>query len=563
MKKYIRNICGALAAVTAFTACDSKLDIHNPNNFSDEQIMSLLKDGTDEQRVLILGGMANGMPGNMCLNNSVLAGGFSNSSSNEWSHNMFRTLQSGDVVYGDPQHTSGWGVYYTNDPSYTYWVTTNNAECYGYWASPSIIIGNANKVLQFLGVDENGEDIVGESKLLKEYKGRCLVVRALGYMQLMERFTKAYLHGGKDGHGMPIYTDFGYNDPKAPATAKETWDFIIKDLKEAEKLFKESGIGSEGYTMGLTNDQVYEIDRAVANYMLARASLWVGDYATVITACQDIMNHYNWQFIKEEHYGVSNTRMAAICAGTDDVKADDNAFLCVAKNPETIFGWTTDASVYPWSHLNALANGSNMTSNAYYQIDNALWAKMADNDYRKERFLAQESDEFGYFAIVQNDTVPWPRTIPAYTNLKWAATIASDESTRRHDRSNSDVVLLRTSEVVLMLAEAQAQSGDEQGAKTTLNKLLAARTKAGTTTLTCDNYPSMQGMSVLDMCKLQWRIECWGENGWKFWNSKRWGEVPAYEGSNHWSQKRTVEHTTWEIPDNETQTNPHWSNVAR
>jgi hypothetical protein len=114
-----------------------------------------------------------------------------------------------------------------------------------------------------------------------------------------------------------------------------------------------------------------------------------------------------------------------------------------------------------------------------------------------------------------------------------------------------------------MLAEAQAQSGDEQGAKTTLNKLLAARTKAGTTTLTCDNYPSMQGMSVLNMVKLQWRIECWGENGWKFWNSKRWGEVPAYEGSNHWSQKRTVEHTTWEIPDNETQTNPHWSNVAR
>jgi hypothetical protein len=70
-------------------------------------------------------------------------------------------------------------------------------------------------------------------------------------------------------------------------------------------------------------------------------------------------------------------------------------------------------------------------------------------------------------------------------------------------------------------------------------------------------------MSVLNMVKLQWRIECWGENGWKFWNSKRWGEVPAYEGSNHWSQKRTVEHTTWEIPDNETQTNPHWSSVSR
>ena len=555
MKKYIKNICGALAIVSAFTACDSKLDIHNPNNFSDEQIEDLLQNGTDEQRVLILGGLANGMPGYMCYRDSKIYTGFTNMAyDNEWVLNLFRNLQCGDIVYGDgARHSSGWGQYYRNDPANQYWLSTEQYTCYGYWCSSSIIINQANKVLQFLT-----DEVVGDNQLLKDYKARCLTIRAWGYMQLMERFTKAYLHGGQSGHGMPIYTQFAYQDAIAPSSATETWNFIKNDLNEAQRLFQESGIGTNGYTIGTTHETAYDVDRAVAQYMLARASLWTGDYATAITACQDVMNNYGWSFIPEAYYGAENSRMAGFCDETDDIKADDNAFLCVAKNPEVIFGWTNDANIYPQTYLNPLNNGSDMTSNAYLQIDNALWSKIADNDYRKSRFTTVEA-EFPYFEIVAGDTVDYPTKVPAYTSLKWAATIASDESTRRHDRDNSDVILMRTSEVVLMLAEAQALSGDEVGAKNTLNKLLAARTKAGAPTLTCDNYPSMSGMSAMDMVKLQWRIECWGENGWNFWNAKRWNEAPRYEGSNHWSTTSvTIDHMTWEIPDKEIQTNPHW-----
>ncbi len=111
-----------------------------------------------------------------------------------------------------------------------------------------------------------------------------------------------------------------------------------------------------------------------------------------------------------------------------------------------------------------------------------------------------------------------------------------------------------------MMAEAQAVSGDEAGAKSTLDRLLAARTKEGATSLTCDNYPSMRGLSALEMVKLQWRMEMWAENGLNFFNHKRWNEVPVYEGANHWSDKTsvTIEHMTWDIPDKETQANPNW-----
>ena len=561
MKKYIKKFCGALAIVSALTACDSKLDIHDPNSLTDEQIEDLLKNGTDEQRVLILGGMANGMPGYMCYRNAIMSGGFSNMSiDNEWVHNnMYRNLQCGDIVYGDNRHSSGWGMYYTNNPTLEYWADNMTSQCYGYWASPATLINAANQVLQFLG-----EDIVGDSQLLKEYKARCLVIRGLGYMELMERFTKAYLHGGQNSYGMPIYTTYGYNAPAEPSSATETWNFVLNDLKEAVRLFGESGLGTNGYTIGTTHDTAYDIDRGVAQYMLARAAMWTGDYATVIAACKDVLDNYGWQFIAEANYGASNTRVAGLCDKTDEILADDNAFLCVAKNPECIFGWANDANIYTWSYMNPFTNGSDKVDEAYLQIDNVLWAKIADDDYRKSRFMTEKA-RFPYFAIISGDTVNYPNDIPAYTSLKWAATVASDESTRRHDRSNSDVILYRTSEVLLMLAEAQATSGDETGSKATLNKLLAARTKAGAPTLTCDNYPSMQGMSALEMCKLQWRIECWGENGWNFWNAKRRNEVPVYEGSNHWSDKRsvTIDHMTWEIPEKETQTNPHWASVSR
>ena len=74
-----------------------------------------------------------------------------------------------------------------------------------------------------------------------------------------------------------------------------------------------------------------------------------------------------------------------------------------------------------------------------------------------------------------------------------------------------------------MKAEIQARTGDEGGAKNTLNTLLNARTKAGATPLTCDNYQGMSGLSALQMVQLQSRIELWGEYG-RLFDVRRLGQ---------------------------------------
>ena len=72
-------------------------------------------------------------------------------------------------------------------------------------------------------------------------------------------------------------------------------------------------------------------------------------------------------------------------------------------------------------------------------------------------------------------------------------------------------IYMRTSELLLMKAEAYAQQGNDTEAKNVLNTLLAARTKEGAPTLTCDNYPAMQGLTAMQMVQLQYRIELWAK----------------------------------------------------
>lgn len=63
---------------------------------------------------------------------------------------------------------------------------------------------------------------------MKNGRAAALCVRAYSYMLLMERYQKAYLHGGKGGEGMPIYKVYGLNDPVAPSSAEETFKFIME-----------------------------------------------------------------------------------------------------------------------------------------------------------------------------------------------------------------------------------------------------------------------------------------------------------------------------------------------
>ena len=525
-------MCLAVSGMLLFSGCSDKLEVEPPNNITDKQIAELLASGDDAKIKLVMGGMANGMP--LIFNNIGSTGaGVADMYYSNQGLDVNRIIEGNDIILGDQEGLnvlSGAVEYQLGD-----FISSASGKNFVYWKYGWYCINEANKMLNYLS-----DDVVGSNNFLKESKARGLLVRAYGYNYLMENYQNAFLQGGNNKLGLPLYDKFQPAQPSKPrSTSVETYNFIKNDLNQSIKLFKEAGIG---YSADLT-----DIDLAVANFILARVSIWTGDWATAISASNEILAKYP-TLMTEAQYGGKNIGTAT----SPEIRPETNGFLNNAQNPEVILGFPMgQGQPYFLAFMNPFGTGNGGVQRAYKRIDNRLYDKIATSDYRKDSFMEQA---FGNYVYPPNNTSAF---IPSYTNLKFAATHGLG-SNNKIDVGASTAYYMRTSEVLLMKAEAQALSGAEPAAKATLNTLLAARTKAGMEPLTTDTYPSMAGLTTLQMVQLQTRIEMWGEGGREFYNNKRWNIPVDRTGSANHVTKTTypVSSMTLQIPEDEMLFNP-------
>lgn len=557
MKRIYKNIVAAALLVAGVSACSSRLDVNNPNYFTKDDIDNILQGDDEEKKDKVVAGLVSVLPGYINIYNAALNGGYSNGYANESNFELRRFMQSGDVVEGSSANKGTYNQWYQNSPSVTYWQTNDDIQNYGYYLGPVYKITSAIKAMQYLS-----DDNVKEDKKMKGYQAQALTMKAIGYMLLMERYTDLQDVTSETKQGWPIYNDYAYNPATEPKSVAETWATIKEYFDKAVKSFHESSIGTKGYLSGHTSDVVYSINCAVAQYYRCRAAMDRKDWATVIDGATELLSYYP-NFIKASDYGMDQSKLASVAARNDngwcgkEYNAEENAFYNWEKNPEGIFGSARGSSNMFWTNggFNALKSGPS----GYYQVDANIYDALSDNDCRKACILADDFENYPIYSFENNDSTWFSYTMPKYTSLKWAASSSIGHNGEMHDNKYtvSDNIYLRTSAVWLMLAEAYAQSGQDAMAKQTLNKLLEARTIEGRPTMTCDN--TMAGMSTMDMVKLQWRIEMWGEGDWAFYNQKRWG-TQHKRGANHWS-KTQISHFTWEIPQKERIGNPYWKSL--
>lgn len=530
-----KNILTILVCSFVLFGCADQLEITPPNKITDEQIMQLLESGNSESIKIVLGSMANELP--LLFKSSGIQG--QGSADGRYytcqGLDVMRNLLGNDIVFGTKATTNAFGADEYNFRNFTASSVDKNIP---YWYYAWKCIFTANKLLNYITDDQ----LVNSNDNLKDYKARALVVRAFAYNYLMENYQDAYLQGGKDKLGIMLYDKYSPTQELKPrSTSKDTYDFIKKDLSEAISLFKAAKIE---YTQSTT-----DIDLGVANFILARVALWTGDWATVISSCNDILAQYP-VLMDQKMYGGKNTGDSK----NPVFLPETNGFLNNTINPEVLLGWPVgEALTAHNAWMNPFGTSYGGAAGEYQRIDNRLYEKIDDNDYRKDIFL---KTDFGSYHYPPNNVEGY---IPAYTSMKFAAThgIGSPVTDRTKVGTVTDYYM-RTSEVLLMKAEALAQSNKEAEAKETLNVLLKARTKEGTPSLTCDNYPSMQGLSVLQMVQLQTRIELWGEGGREFYNNKRWNiPVDRSSSSNHLNKLTyPVKDMTLQIPDDEIFYNP-------
>ena len=512
MKKVL-IIFSAIVVLASVSSCNRMLDITPPNAITNEQVMDLLQNGTDAQKEAIVTGIVSGLPRYFNFDDSDSFGGSTGAANTmrysyvgiEWG----RALMGADVVSGYDLEANDLAgkKFYRYDGDFRGSSAENN---YCYWAMYAAAINKANDVLGFL----TEELAKGDNKLYKDGRARALLVRAYCYMCMMEEYQDAYLKGGKEKLGLPLYTEYNpLQETVERSSAEATWSFIKKDITDAITYLTGAGIG---YTAG--RDAAEDFDLGVANFIYARASLLTGDWANCIKACDAIIGSKAYSLIKAENYGGRNT---GAWAPTDQIKVlpQTNAFTSMACNPEAILGYKKNSGFYKQAvDFFNLANvfGNYSQQGNISRIDETLYNKISDKDVRKQAFYPKE---VGDYKFSNNNT----NKLPSYINLKFSATEGLADSGvastgKATEYAQQDYTKFRLAEVYLMKAEAEAESGSGD-AKATINTLLAARSADPANVLSVEDYTG----DIKDVIKLQWRIEMWGECGREWYNAKRWG----------------------------------------
>lgn len=510
MKKVL-IIFSAIVVLASVSSCNRMLDITPPNSITDEQVMDLLQNGTDAQKEAIVKGIVSALPKYFNLNDAG-SYGCSTGAANTMRYSYVgiewgRSLMGADVVSGynlEANDLAGKQVYRYSEDFRGSSASTN----YCYWAMYAASINQANIVLGFMT-----EELAKSNNLYKDGRARALLIRAFSYMAMMEEYQDAYLKGGKEKLGLPLYTEYNpLQETVERSSAEATWSFIKKDLTDAISYLTAAGIG---YTAG--RDAAEDFDLGVANFLYARACLLTGDYANCIKACDAIIGSKAYSLIKAENWGGRNT---GAWTPTDQIKVlpHTNAFTSIACNPETILGFKTTSGFYQSAadHFNlANAFGNYTQQGNVPRIDETLYNKISDKDVRKQAFYPKEIGEYNF----SNNS---PGRLPSYINLKFSATVgladSGDASTdKKTEYAKQDYTKFRLAEVYLMKAEAEAESSGD--AKATINTLLAARSADPANVLSVADYTG----DIKDVIKLQWRIEMWGEGGREWYNAKRWG----------------------------------------
>ncbi|ULT22291.1 hypothetical protein KUH03_22880 [Sphingobacterium sp. E70] len=120
--------------------------------------------------------------------------------------------------------------------------------------------------------------------------------------------------------------------------------------------------------------------------MLAKVSLWTGDWNTTISASNEILSKYP-TLMSQAMYGATNKGTQA----TPEMRPEQNGFLNISINPEVLFGFALGeaVTVHNW-WMNCFAEGNGGIGQGFQRIDNRLYAQIDNRDYRVNCFMASD-----------------------------------------------------------------------------------------------------------------------------------------------------------------------------
>lgn len=416
--------------------------------------------------------------------------------SGQKSYDLLADLFSGDMVMTAQGYGWWWWEYTLAVHSPTYSRPTH------YWGTYYSIIYSLN------GIIETMPTVPEDPKLASIY-GQARGLRAYSYFKLVNMLQHPLLDDPQ-ALGVPIYTTSVNDAPKARNTVSEVYTQIVNDLDSARIAYNVADVPALG---------VRDFNPKALAAIYAQVALFKGDYVKAEAEAKLAKTGYSFMSEAKYQSGFNDINNSEWIWGIDVTTETNNSYDSFFSHVSSVDDGYTPFDMYKI-----------MDANLFSHID-------ATEDYRYDTFYNKDAANRAKYG-------------PAWQNKFY------NEAGKELDWV-SDYVLMRSSEMYLIEAEALARQGKDGEARTVLLELIHTR---------CNNtdpydIASKSGDALLEEIYMQARIELFGE-GRALYYKKRYKKtiVRNYTGTNHGHLIEPMPYNHKDllllIPDKELNNNP-------
>lgn len=435
---------------------------------------------------------------------TLLSGGASERSGNHYWVPLDDNL-AGGIIQSAPANNLSW-------QSDTQWISHNletSLTSEHLWYQRYHIIASTNAI-----INKAAEGTIPEDAKFKEVLGQAHAYRAYAYLSLVQHYAKGYLIGNPaTDPGVPLL--FASEAPftsEPRSSVQAIYDQCMLDINTSIKYFE----GATARPTG-TADAKSQLNIDVAYGLKARIALNSGEWRIAADAAKLARKNYPLMGESDYYTGFNTTLLSEVIWGSNVIGTE-----------------TTFFRSYFYLMSNTF-NGSQVKNNPKI-MDKRLYAQIPDTDYRKGLFL---KDAPNSSSSASNGEGGWANnTNPLYTTeaefnaainairTEYGLTSAYRTHPYMHFKMKNkapnttdpdDIILMRSSEMYLIEAEAEAMLNNVVAAQNALKPLGEERDSSYDVTM----YNTKE--SLMDHIKFQRGLELWGE-GFLYTDKIRWDE---------------------------------------
>ena len=262
-------------------------------------------------------------------------------------------------------------------------------------------------------------------------KGQAYGIRGLAYFMLSNFYAQPYSFSAGAGHlGVPIVTEFDFQNKPSRSTVAEVYAQVIADLNQATTLIT-----------GTQKNAGY-FSKAAAEAILSRVYLYMEDWTNAESKATSVINNYGYTLVSRDAYPTQFI----------DGLSSEAIF-------EMIYNQTDNTGS---NHIGGMYK---ITGYGDYLPSNDWYALMEDGDIRRT-MITTDSNLIGDFAKLPLGPArvdKWPSEGPL--------------------NGTDNVSIIRLSEVILNRAEARTNLGNDAGAQADVD-LIRQRANPGVAAVT-------------------------------------------------------------------------------